>query len=140
VQFKNAKLHDANFHLADFPQEMMKELQTGGAKVPHVIAPEVLEQIVNDHQLWIDTDGQRGRRAILSGWYLSRAHLVQANLNGADLRKANLSNANLHGARLICSDLREANLMYTNLTDADLRGAQTEGSRGLPVVLPSSKN
>src|SRR3546814_18175602 len=76
----------------------------------------------------------------MSGWYLSRAHLAQANLNGADLRKVNLSNANLHGARLICSDLREANLMYTNLTDADLRGALTEGSRGLPVVLPDRKS
>src|SRR3546814_11508767 len=94
---------------------------------------------MNDHQRWIDTDGQRGRRAIMSGWYLSRAHLAQANLNGADLRKVNLSNANLHGARLICSDLREANLMYTNLTDADLRGALNEGSRGLPVGLPGNK-
>src|SRR3546814_5899394 len=88
---------------------MMKDLQTGGARLPQVVPPEVLEQVVNDHQLWIDTDGQRGRRAIMSGWYLSRAHLAQANLNGADLRKVNLSNANLHGARLICSDLREAN-------------------------------
>ena len=115
-------------------------LQGTGAKLPKEVAPEVLEQVVQDHQTWIDTDGHKGRRAIMAGWYLSRAHLVQANLNGADLRQANLSNANLHGAKLICSDLRDSNLMYANLTDADLRGAQIDGARGLPVVLSDKKN
>jgi uncharacterized protein YjbI with pentapeptide repeats len=140
VQFKTAKLHNANFNLADFPSEMLQQLQGSGAKLPKVIPPEVLEQVVQDHQTWIDTDGQKGRRAIMSGWYLSRAHLALANLNGADLRQSNLSNANLHGAKLICSDLRDSNLMYANLTDADLRGALIEGSRGLPVVLNDKKN
>lgn len=140
VEFRNTKLHGANFNLADFPAEMLKSLQDLGAKVPVEVPPEELEKVLRDHQNWIDTDGRVGRRATMSGWYLSRAHLVQANLNGADLRQANLSNANLHGARLICSDLREANLMYANLTDVDLRGAQIEGTRGLPVVAGEKKN
>lgn len=132
VQFKNAKLRDANFRLADFPSDIINQLRGTGAKVPQEVAPEVIEQVLRDHQAWIDSDGQIGRRANMSGWYLSRAHLVLANLNGADLRKVNFSNANLHGAKLICSDLREANLMYANLTDIDLRGAQIQGARGLP--------
>jgi uncharacterized protein YjbI with pentapeptide repeats len=140
VQFKNAKLHDANFNLADFPPEMLRELHGTGAKLPKEVAPEVIEQVLRDHQNWIESEGHTGRRAIMAGWYLSRAHLAQANLNGADLRAANLSNANLHGAKLICSDLREANLMYSNMTDADFRGALIEGSRGLPVVLNDKKN
>lgn len=140
VQFKNTKLHNANFNLADFPPELIAQLQGSGAKVPKEVPVDVIEQVLRDHQIWIDTDGQAGRRANLSGWYLSRAHLVHANLNGADLRQVNLSNANLHGARLICSDMRESNLMYANLTDADLRGAQIDGARGLPVVLNEKKN
>ena len=119
---------------------MITQLQGSGAKVPKEVPVDVIEQVLRDHQIWIDTDGQAGRRANLSGWYLSRAHLVHANLNGADLRQVNLSNANLHGARLICSDMRESNLMYANLTDADLRGAQIDGARGLPVVLNEKKN
>jgi uncharacterized protein YjbI with pentapeptide repeats len=140
VQFKTAKLHNANFNLADFPPALLQQLQGTGAKLPKEVPAEVLEQVIQDHQTWIDTDGHKGRRAIMAGWYLSRAHLAQANLNGADLRQANLSNANLHGARLICSDLRDSNLMYANLTDADLRGALIDGSRGLPVVLNDKKN
>lgn len=139
VQFRNAKLQDANFCLADFPAEMIKELQGTGAKVPREMPQEVIDQVLRDHQTWIESEGQVGRRAMMSGWYLSRTHLVQANLSGADLRKANLSNANLHSARLICADLRESNLMYANLTDADLRGAQLEGARGLPMVQGDSK-
>ncbi|WP_298727856.1 pentapeptide repeat-containing protein [uncultured Ferrovibrio sp.] len=139
VQFKNAKLRDANFQLADFNAELMKQLQGTGAKIPQEISPEVLDQVLRDHQAWIDSEGQAGRRAILAGWYLSRMHLIKANLNGADLRKANLSNANLHGAQLICADLREANLMYANLAEADLRGALVEGARGLPVVQSDGK-
>lgn len=139
VQFKNAKLRDARFALADFPAEIMKQLQGTGAKLPQEVAPEVLEQVLRDHQAWVDSDGHSGRRAVMAGWYLSRMHLAQANLNGADLRRANLSNANLHGARLVCADLRECNLMYANLTDVDLRGALTEGLRGLPADRPTGK-
>lgn len=140
VQFKNAKLQDARFSLADFPTELLKQLRGTGAKLPQEIPPEVLEQVLRDHEAWVESEGHRGRRAVMAGWYLSRAHLVLANLNGADLRRANLSNANLHGAKLVCADLRECNLMYANLTDVDLRGALVEGLRGLPSVPGDRKN
>ena len=62
VQFKNAKLRDANFNLADFPPQLMKELHGTGAKLPQEVPPEVLEQVVQDHMLWIESDGHKGRR------------------------------------------------------------------------------
>lgn len=132
VQFRNAKLHDANFRLADMDETVFANLGGSDAKLPEAVDPVILAETLRQHQRWVDSDGHEGRRAQMIGWYLGRAHLTQINLSGADLRRANLANANLHGAKLICTDLRDANLMYANLTDADLRGAAVEGTRGLP--------
>lgn len=133
VQIKNAKLHGANFRLADMAPAMMEQLAAAGARMPDPVPPHVLEAALKAHAEWVASDGQAGKRAVMVGWYLARAHLVQANLSGADLRKTNFANANLHGAKLICCDLREANFMYANLSEADLRGAASEGTRGLPL-------
>jgi len=65
---------------------------------------EDLDRILQQHQLWLESDGVKGERANLRG----------ANLQGADLRSAYLRNA----------DLRNASLQGANLWGADLRGAK----------------
>ncbi|PAV01247.1 hypothetical protein CBG25_17760 [Arsenophonus sp. ENCA] len=49
-----------------------------------------LRKILEAHKVWVDSMGEKGRKANLSG----------ANLRGADLRGANLRGANLRGADL----------------------------------------
>lgn len=132
VQFKNAKLRDANFRLADMTPDVYALLAQSDARMPTPVDPVVLDETLRQHLKWVESDGHDGRRAVMVGWYLGRAHLAQANLSGADLRRVNFANANLHGAKLICSDMREANLMYANLSEADMRGAALEGARGIP--------
>ena len=53
------------------------------------MTPEKLQEILAAHKLWLNTDGEQGQRAYLSG----------ANLTGADLTGAVLSGAVLTGAK-----------------------------------------
>lgn len=89
---------------------------------------ETLASILEQHRLWVDSNGQSGKRADLSridlhGANLVEVNLIEANLVGTGLRGANLFGANLLGADLLGADLRGANLCGTSLLGANLVGA-----------------
>jgi len=77
-----------------------------------------INQIIEQHALWLDTAGEEGSRANLEGANLARANLVRANLEGANLACANLVRANLVRANLSCANLEGANLARANLEGA----------------------
>ena len=107
------------------------------------ITKEELNKILEEHQLWLESDGKKGARADLSytnlkGVNLERANLERANLkeanlrgtnlkranlNGANLKRANLTGVNFHEAKLILADLYRANLEEANLKGVDFAGA-----------------
>ena len=98
-----------------------------------------LNQILEQHKLWIETNGVQGERANLEGAYLGGAYLRGAYLRGADLTHADLTHADLRGANLTYAILRDANLRDANLTGANLTGANLEyakltGATGLPDI------
>ena len=74
-----------------------------------------LNKILENHKLWLRTNGEQGERADLSDADLSYADLRYADLRSANLRYADLSYADLRSA-----DLRYADLRSANLSDADL--------------------
>ena len=87
-----------------------------------------LNKILDNHKLWLKTNGEQGKKADLSYANLRSADLRYANLRYADLRYADLSYANLRYADLRYADLsyanlRSADLSYANLRSADLRYA-----------------
>ncbi len=82
-----------------------------------------LDKILDNHKLWLKTNGERGQRANLSSANLSSADLRSADLRYADLRSADLSSADLSSADLRSADLRSADLRYADLRSADLRSA-----------------
>ena len=82
-----------------------------------------LKEILDQHQLWIETKGKQGVYADLGGADLRRANLINANLSYADL-----INANLRGADLINANLYRANLYRANLGGADLKGSNLTGA------------
>jgi hypothetical protein len=87
---------------------------------------EELNKILEQHNLWLETNGNEGARA---NFY--KADLEYVNLNGANLEKANfeganLNGANLSGANLQLADLSEASLFEASLFKADLRGSNFE--------------
>ena len=92
-----------------------------------------LDKILDNHKLWLRTEGEQGEKADLSGANLSGAdlswaNLGWANLSGANLSGANLSWADLSGANLSWADLSEANLHGANLSEANLHGANLSGA------------
>ena len=97
------------------------------------IDQETLASILEQHRLWVDSNGQSGKRADLSridlhGANLVEVNLIEANLVGTGLRGANLFGANLLGADLLGADLRGANLCGTSLLGANLVGADLLGA------------
>ena len=108
-----------------------------------------LNQILEQHKLWIESSCEQGIRANLSyadlrGAKLYRAKLYCANLTGANLSHANLSYANLGGANLTganltgadlyCAEFRGANLSGANLSGAHLYCAYLNNAIGLPDI------
>ena len=75
--------------------------------------PSELKAILENHRLWLESDGEQGKRANLQG----------ADLDGANLRSAVLDSANLYGANLQGANLQGANLWGARLQGANLRGA-----------------
>ena len=103
-----------------------------------------LNLILDQHWIWIDTNGVQGQRAILAGAdlrvailagaELRGANLTDANLNCANLYRANLEYVNLQGADLRAANLQGANLQGASLTGANLTGAYLKDATGLPNV------
>ena len=84
------------------PREEARDLKTELLQVA-----EALDQ----HRLWVESNGKEGIRGDFAGANLSDADLTAVNLQGADLTKVNLRGA----------DLSMANLRGANLVEADLR-------------------
>jgi uncharacterized protein YjbI with pentapeptide repeats len=82
-----------------------------------------LEEILDNHKLWLSSNGENGERANLSNADLRNADLRSANLRNADLSNANLRSADLRYANLSNADLRYADLSSANLRYADLSSA-----------------
>src|SRR5712692_6270456 len=100
------------------------------------ITGQKLAAILEQHQKWVQSQGQEGERADLSDADLRGADLPGANLQGAVLRKTNLKGADLlladfQGACLMQANLNEANLLGSEFREADLQGATLEGATGL---------
>ncbi|MBS5274486.1 pentapeptide repeat-containing protein [butyrate-producing bacterium] len=113
------------------------------------IDQETFLSILKEHQLWLDSHGQSGKRADLSGQdfsgisfrydaYLPSASPWSVNLKCASLKKINFSNAdlseaNFEAANLIEGDLnganfKRANLKMAKMINAHLRGANLRGA------------
>lgn len=95
-----------------------------------------LAEILDQHKQWVESGGESGARADVSGVNLAKADLTGVNLQGAHLHRVNLagadlSMANLRGASLVRSNLQNANLLGTELRGANLMGANVYGADGL---------
>lgn len=87
-----------------------------------------INKILEQHELWLESDGRKGTHANLSGVDLSGANLEGVNFEGANLysvnlKRTNLKEANLSWANLLWANLEGANLSGANLSDVDLSGA-----------------
>ena len=98
-----------------------------------------LKEILDQHKLWIESEGKQGAVARLLRENLVRANLTDANLrnvilNGSNITDADIRNANLTKADIRNTNLNGANLTGANLSGADLHNAYLHGTIGLPDV------
>jgi uncharacterized protein YjbI with pentapeptide repeats len=89
---------------------------------------EELYNILEDHKLFITSQGNQGeranlRKAYLHGTMLSGVNLVRADLSEASLTKTDLSKADITGANLQSANLTNSNLCGAILIEAALPGA-----------------
>ena len=92
------------------------------------VSQKELNEILELHKLWLETEGEEGTQADLSYCDLRCTDLSYCDLRSADLTKANLANADLRNvdltkANLANADLTKANLAKADLSYADLRYA-----------------
>jgi uncharacterized protein YjbI with pentapeptide repeats len=97
-----------------------------------------LAEVLDQHRAWVESGGESGQKADLSGVNLSKADLTGVNLQGAHMHRTNLtgadlSMANLRGASLVQADMRDTNLLGTELRGANLMGANLYGAEGVWV-------
>src|SRR6267378_7403023 len=103
-----------------------------------------LAEILDQHKIWVESGGESGAKADLSGVNLAKADLTGVNLQGAHLHRTNLvgadlSMANLRGASLVRAELRNANLLGANVYGVDgLWFGRLGGTNLFDAVLPES--
>jgi len=83
-----------------------------------------IDEILQRHQQWLDSDAKQGERADLRAW-----DAKAARLGNVCLRRALLQGADLRGCQLRYADLREADLEQAQFDGADLSGADLGGAR-----------
>ena len=93
-----------------------------------------IEEILQLHRQWLDSDGEQGERADLSDWDAKAARLNNACLRRALLRGADLRGCQLRHADLSDADLEQALLEGADLTAANLSGARLEQASGLAAA------
>src|SRR3990167_5683394 len=82
-----------------------------------------LNKTLEDHLLWLSSNGSKGKQADFRNQNLSGTNLYNISLAYANLANANLANANLANAILYNASLANANLAYANLANANLYNA-----------------
>lgn len=97
-------------------------------KGENIMNENKLKEILDNHKLWLKTEGEQGKKADLK-----EVVLYGANLRGQDLRFANLSGINLEeadlsGTKLMGADLSDSDLCGANFSSADLSGANLGGA------------
>jgi len=119
------------------PEEAVRTEEIMEVPQPEISLLELAE-VLDQHKIWVESGGDTGAKAELSGANLQGADLTGVNLQGACLERANLrgadlSMANLRGVSLMHADLGGANLLGTELRGANLMGAVLYGAEGLWV-------
>jgi len=130
-QRKKALKEGVEFKLERFG--VSKGMDGGSGFGHHVMFQDKLDEILEAHRIWVESNGVVGKRAFLRfadlrglkfhGATLQGANLTFAFMRGLDLEGVNFNDAKLEGADLCNAYLRDASFIDADLSRADLTGA-----------------
>jgi uncharacterized protein YjbI with pentapeptide repeats len=103
---------------------------------PAAVLPSTMREVLDQHLVWLHSEGRAGHQANLCRVDLSGADLTDVNLRDAVLHRAVLKGADLlltdfQGASLLQADLQGTNLLGAKLQEANLQGATLQEATGL---------
>lgn len=81
-----------------------------------------LDNILREHEQWLDSRGTRGKRANLSGWTLSNVSLSDRDLSHANLSNTRLSNVSMRGINLSFAHATASHWSGIDMSFAKLTG------------------
>ncbi|NKB60974.1 MAG: TIR domain-containing protein [Gammaproteobacteria bacterium] len=87
------------------------------------ISREELDEVLDKHRVWLESEGKQGARAELVECDLTAIDLSETNLKRAILSGSILQNTNLRKSDLRKAEMLETDLFSADLTQADLRQA-----------------
>jgi uncharacterized protein YjbI with pentapeptide repeats len=87
------------------------------------ISEEELEKILDDHEIWLATEGEEGTNAELMGY-----DLKEANFSGRKLRKIFVESSDLRGQKFIDFDLKETLFLEVNFQGATFWNSDMSGA------------
>ena len=105
-------------------EESLELAKAPDAKQPDKEPEFDVGAVVEQHRLWIASNGAQGAKANLEGMSLSGVSLSGQNLAKANLRGSDLSNADLSNCILVDADMRNAILSQALLNQAQMAGAK----------------
>ncbi len=107
-----------------------------------------LEELLNDHHLWVSTAGKEGTYLDLSGYdlrdtpdlkkyALTMVKAVRANFLHQDLHKAQLQHVIMDGADFRDCDLKKADMRASSFKGAFFTRAEMRGANFSPLYFPN---
>jgi uncharacterized protein YjbI with pentapeptide repeats len=91
----------------------------------YALPPKHLEQVLADHERWIETEGAEGKPLSEDD---TEPTIEGLCLDAACLRRVRLVGSSLHACSLIGADLTQGQLALTGWRACDLTGASFEGA------------
>ena len=114
---------------SDRPRSPFAGMADFSARPPvRVLSPDQIEQMLAEHQLYLETEYHQGHRANFASADLSQWDFSGRNLRGIKMDRAELKGANFIGARLQSANLVGAILHGARFDGADLSGARLSGA------------
>jgi uncharacterized protein YjbI with pentapeptide repeats len=129
------QLNHTNFEGADLrgltqeDQDTMRSWATGATLDPLPVRDRAgLEETLQAHERWLETDGGEGRRAVFEEANLAKTSFAGRTIRMAIFRRCNLVAANFTDARLFAVDFAGSDLRQAVFRRAQIFGVRFDGA------------
>lgn len=129
TNFRGASFQDCTVSNLDFSKSMKRAKE---------ITDDRLAEMIVEHRLWVESNGKKGRRAMLARHDLSGRDLSGQLLAMIDFEDSVFVDTNLKNSILAASTFKGANLKRAAFNGADIRSSDFRTARLAPKALATA--